>query len=80
MAGVQSSEVDTFILQQVFEKRKEFNIQTHVALIDVEKVFDKVNRNKLWTIMEEQGYPQDLIRVIQSLYRNSNIIINTGKK
>jgi hypothetical protein len=29
--------------------------------------------------MEEQGYPQNLIRVMQSLYRNSKIIINTGK-
>jgi hypothetical protein len=38
-----------------------------------------VNRNKLWTITEEQGYPQHLIRVIQSWYRNSKIIINTGK-
>jgi hypothetical protein len=29
--------------------------------------------------MEEQGYPQHLIRLIQSLYHNSKIIINTGK-
>jgi hypothetical protein len=68
-----------FILQQVFEKRREFSLQTHVAFIDFEKAFDKVNRNKLWTIMEEQGYPQHLIRVIQSLCHNSKIIINTGK-
>jgi hypothetical protein len=68
-----------FILQQVFEKIREFNLQTHVAFIDFEKAFDKVNRNKLWIIMEEPGYPQHLIRVIQSLYHNSKIIINTGK-
>jgi hypothetical protein len=29
--------------------------------------------------MEEQGCPQHLIRVMQSLYHNSKIIINTGK-
>jgi hypothetical protein len=63
----------------VFEKRREFNLQTHVAFIDFEKAFDEVNINKLWTIMEHQGYPQHLIRVIQSLYHNSKIIINTGK-
>jgi hypothetical protein len=68
-----------FILQQLYEKRKEFDIQTNVAFIVFEKLFDKVNRNKLWTIMEEQDYPQDLIRVIQSLYHNSKIISNTGK-
>jgi uncharacterized protein (UPF0128 family) len=68
-----------FILQQVFEKRRKFHLQTHVAFIDFEKAFDKVNRNKLWTIMEERGHTQHLIRVRQSLYHNSKIIINTGK-
>jgi hypothetical protein len=29
--------------------------------------------------MKEQDYPQHLITVIQSLYHNSKIIINTGK-
>jgi hypothetical protein len=67
-----------FILR-VFEKRRELNLQTHVAFLDFEKAFEKVNRNKLWTIMEEQGHTQHLIRVIQSLYHNSKIIINTGK-
>jgi hypothetical protein len=50
-----------------------------MVFVDFEKVFDKVNRNKLWTIMEEKGHTQHLIRVIQSLYHNSKIIINTGK-
>jgi hypothetical protein len=61
------------------KKRREFNLQTHVAFSDFEKAFDKLNRNKLWTITEEQGYPQHLIRVIQSLYHYSKIIINTGR-
>jgi hypothetical protein len=38
----------------VFEIRREFNLQKHVAFIDFEKAFDKVNRNKLWAIVEEQ--------------------------
>jgi hypothetical protein len=42
----QSTTENVFILQ-VFEKRREFNLQTHVTFIDFEKVFDKVNRNKL---------------------------------
>jgi hypothetical protein len=60
------STADNIFILQVTEKRREFNLQTHVAFIDFEKAFDKVNRNKLWTITEEQGYPQHLIRVIQS--------------
>lgn len=69
---------NVFIMQQMFEKRKEFNLETHVAFIDFEKAFDRVNRKKLWFIMKEQGYPQHLIDVVKNMYINSKIIINTG--
>lgn len=69
---------NVFIMQQIFEKRKEFNLETHVAFIDFEKAFDRVNRKKLWSIMKEQGFPQHLIDVVKNMYVNSKIIINTG--
>ena len=37
---------NVFTFQQIFEKIREFNFQTHVAFIDFEKAFDRVNRNK----------------------------------
>lgn len=65
-------------IRQIIEKRREYNLETHIAFIDYVKAFDRVNRTVLWEIMEKHGYPRHLVEVIKGLYLNTNIIINTG--
>ena len=65
-----------FTLQQIMEKHREYNRETHIAFIDFEKAFDNVNRGKLWDIMTDAGYPTHLIRAIQSLYVNTNVVLD----
>jgi replication-associated recombination protein RarA len=48
---------DIFTIQQIIEKRREFNLEMHIAFIDYEKAFDRVNQAMLWQIMERRGYP-----------------------
>lgn len=51
-----------------------------MAFVDFEKAFDRVNRCKLWQILEERGYPQQLIRMIQCFYSQTKINVkNNGK-
>lgn len=69
-----------FVLKQILEKRKEFNYRTCLAFVDYEKAFDRINRNKLWIILENQGYPKHLIETIKSLYNNTTIILDLGFK
>jgi hypothetical protein len=38
---------NVFIIKQTIEKRGEFNLKTHMAFLDLEKAFDRVNRNQL---------------------------------
>jgi hypothetical protein len=57
-----------FTLKQVIEKRIEYNNETHVVFVDLEKAFDNVNRNMLWDIMEKTGYLRRLIMATRSLY------------
>jgi hypothetical protein len=64
----------------MIEKRSEFNLETHIAFVDFEKAFDQVSRHLLWSFMKIRGYPQQIIKAIQSLYNESNIVINTGIK
>lgn len=68
-----------FIIQQLIQKRREFNLPTYILFIDYEKAFDSVIRNKLWNIMENKGYPKHIIKVIQSLYRKTYISIENGQ-
>lgn len=64
-----------FIITQLIEKRREFNLPTYFAFIDYEKAFDRVDRELLWDILFNRGVPPHLIKTIQSLYRNNVIQI-----
>jgi hypothetical protein len=57
------------------KKRREFNLPTFILVIDYEKAYDNLNREKLWQILKEEDMQSQLIRAMQSLYRNSNICI-----
>jgi hypothetical protein len=41
---------------------------------------DRANRNKLWSIIITRGFPQHLIRAVQSLYHETQIIIEREGK
>lgn len=69
---------NVFSIKRILEKRREVNLETHIAFIDFEKAFDSVVRNKLWDIMYKNGYPKHLVETVKSLYKNTRIIINAG--
>jgi hypothetical protein len=39
-----------------------------------------VNGNKLWQILTLKGFPQHLIRAIQSLYEETSIMVENGDR
>jgi len=41
--------------------------------------FDRVDRNHLWQILNWSDTPYYLIEVIESLYKNTSVQIDTGK-
>jgi sorting nexin-29 len=47
-----------FALNQITEKRREFNLEMHIAFIDLEKAFDRINRRKqkLWLFKENTQF------------------------
>jgi len=67
-------------VKQTTGKRREFNLETNIALLDLEKAFDRVNQNKLWQILNKRGRPYHLTEVIKSLYKNASVKIDTGMK
>ena len=71
---------NVFTIKQTIEKRKEFNLKTHVAFLDLEKACDRVNRSQLLQILNKRSIPYHLIEVIKSLYKNTGVQIDTGRK
>jgi hypothetical protein len=51
-----------------------------MAFLDIEKAFDRVNRNQLWQILNRRGKPYHLIEVIKSLYKSTSVQIDTVRK
>lgn len=58
-------------------KRVENTTRRPIALTDLEKVFDRVNR-LMWIILEKKGYPRHLITVVKGLYEETRITNITG--
>ena len=69
-----------FTIKQTIEKRREFNLETHIAFLDLEKAFDGENRNQVWQILNKRGMPYHLIEVFKSLYKNTSVQMDTGRK
>ena len=59
-----------FAIRMLLEKRWEWDRMRYILFIDMEKAFDRVQRNGLWKIVKEEHYaiPKKLIRTIKSLY------------
>lgn len=41
-----------YTVRELIEKRIKYNLPTYLAFIYLEKVFDKINRQELWKIMD----------------------------
>ena len=67
-------------MKLLIEKHREFNVETHIAFIDFQKVFDKVNRNRLLNILADNHIPQQIISNIFNLYRKTMISIKLSEK
>ena len=44
----------------IIEKARQFQKNTYFCLIDLAKVFDCVDHNKLWKVLQEMGIPDHL--------------------
>jgi hypothetical protein len=69
-----------FTLKMPADKRREYNLETHIAFVDYEKAFDPVNRQKLWEILPRKGTPMHTVQVIKSLYKETLICVDMGSK
>jgi hypothetical protein len=51
-----------------------------MTFLDLEKDFDRENRNQIWQILNRRGIPYHLIEATNNLYKNTSVQIDTGRK
>lgn len=61
-----------FIIRQILEKCKEYNIETHHLFVDLKAAYDSVIRKKQWRLMEEFGFPHKLISLSKLTLNGAN--------
>ena len=67
------TEDNLYILERIIEITKARNDRLFLAFLDLEKAFDRVNRDKLFEILREYGIGEDTVKVIQNIYTGSKV-------
>ena len=60
----------------IIEKAREFQKNIY-CFIDYAKVFECVDHNKLWKILQEMGIPDHLTRLLRNLYAGQEATVRT---
>ncbi|XP_062715888.1 uncharacterized protein LOC134291753 [Aedes albopictus] len=61
--GERATTDQMFAIRQVLQKCREYNVPTHHLFIDFKSAYDTIDREQLWQIMHEYGFPDKLIRL-----------------
>ena len=62
----------------IIEKPREFQKNIYFCFIEYTKVFDCVDHNKLWKILQEMGIPDHLTCLLRHLYADQEATVRTG--
>ena len=66
-----------FALRQLSEKAIEYNRELNRVFVDQEKAFDRVNRDKLWRVLETYSVKGQLLDNIRANYTNNLSSVRT---
>ena len=61
----------------LMEKAREFQKNIYFCFFDYTKVFDYVDHNKLWKILQEMGVPYHLTCFLRNLYAGQEARVRT---
>jgi hypothetical protein len=63
-----------FTMKTLLGKHREFDMKTHIAFVDLKKVFNRVNKTKQFEILQNDNNPQQIIQNIYNLWKKANLI------
>ena len=69
-----------FAMKQMSEKFVEKNKCLYVTYMDLEKLYDRVDRDAKWRVLGMYGINDQLLKVVQSLYEKSEACVRVGRE
>ncbi|MFA0954709.1 RNA-directed DNA polymerase, partial [Klebsiella pneumoniae] len=67
-----------FTVQQIIEKCVAVRKKVYMAFVDLEKAYDRVDRECLWRVLEEYGVNGMLLGAIQAMYEGSKACVRVN--
>ncbi|KAF3698257.1 hypothetical protein EXN66_Car013938 [Channa argus] len=64
-----------FALRMLMEKYREGQRELHCVFVDLEKVYDRVQREELWYCMRTSGVAEKYVRVVQDMYESCKTVV-----
>ena len=61
----------------IIEKAREFQKDIYFCFFDYAKVFNSVDHNKLWKILQEMGIPDHITCLLRNLYAGQEATVRT---
>ena len=70
----------TFMVRQLCEKYAAKGKDVYVAFLDLEKAYDRVDREALWKVLRIYGIGGRLLQAVESMYAGSKACVRVGSE
>lgn len=77
MKGVGTTDA-IFALRMLLERHREVNQTVHTAFLDLEKAFDRVPHELIWTALRSQNVPEEYVNWVKCMYRGVKSTVRTA--
>ncbi len=64
------------VLETLIRKVKREKKPTFLALLDITKAYDRVDREILWRVLEQMGFPERIMENLKTSYRDPKSIVH----
>ena len=69
-----------FVMRELAERFESKGKEMYVAYMDLEKAYDRIDRNAMWRVREMFGIDDNLLRAMKSFYNGSDACARVFRK
>ena len=62
------AEDNIYVINEMIERKKRDGDRVYMAFLDIEKAYDRVNREQLCRVLESVGVSEQMVRIVRSMY------------